>query len=199
MKSDIESVAIYARVSTRDKGQDVENQLPELRRYCRKMGWKVLAEYADQQSGATAKRPGFERMMEDARLRKFDLLLFWSLDRLTREGALATLKHLQKLTDYGVRWLSLKEEYLNTLGQFADAVISILATIARQEKQRISERTKTGLKRARRAGKTLGRPPRVVDRSRIQELRKQGLSLRQIGRKLDVSPVTVFRRLAANG
>jgi DNA invertase Pin-like site-specific DNA recombinase len=96
-------VAIYARVSTKDKGQETENQLAQLREFAGKQSWHIHHEYVDQLSGKTAGRPEFQRMFKDASQRKFDLVLFWALDRFTREGALATLQHLEALTAAGKR------------------------------------------------------------------------------------------------
>ena len=89
-------------------------------------------------------------MFADALARKFDLLLFWSLDRLSREGVAATLNHLERLTGYGVGWRSHTEEYLDSTGLFKDAVIAILATIAKQERIRRGERAKAAIQRLRR-------------------------------------------------
>ena len=94
--------AIYGRVSTRDKGQEVENQLVQLREFAGRQGWQVVAEYLDQASGSTSDRDQFKAMFQAASQRKFDVLLFWSLDRLTREGVLPTLQHLTRLSDYSV-------------------------------------------------------------------------------------------------
>ena len=85
----IERVALYARVSCKDGRQDTENQLVALREYCQKQGWQITAEYVDRETGGTSKRPQFQRMFAEARARKFDLVLFWSLDRLSREGVCA--------------------------------------------------------------------------------------------------------------
>jgi DNA invertase Pin-like site-specific DNA recombinase len=90
-------------------------------------------------------------MFADARARKFDLVLFWSLDRLSREGVSATLGHLERLSDYGVGWRSHTEEYLDSCGIFRDAVLGILATIAKQERIRRSERASAAIARLRRA------------------------------------------------
>jgi DNA invertase Pin-like site-specific DNA recombinase len=188
------TIALYARVSTRNK-QDTENQLRQLRSYARKQRWRITAEYVDKESGASADRPRFKQMFEDARQRKFDLVLFWSLDRLSREGVLETLNHLQRLTSYGVNWRSHTEEYLDSCGVFKDAVLSILATIAKQERVRLSERVKAGLERARSKGKALGRRPLVFRRDQVPVLRKQGLSLRQIAAKLGCSKQTVVNVL----
>src|SRR5207302_1262078 len=114
--------------------------------------------YVDHASGGSGDRQMFQEMFTDAAQRKFDLVLFWSLDRFSREGVLETLQYLQRLTNNGVDWWSLKEEYLRSVGIFRDAVLSILATIAKQERIRLSERVMAGLERARAEGKDLGRP-----------------------------------------
>lgn len=195
-------VAIYARVSTADKGQDTENQLRELRQFVGNRasdGWIVAGEYVDQMSGKTANRPEFRRLFQDAAERKFDLVLFWSLDRLSREGVVETLQHLERLKASGVQWWSLKEEYLRSIGPFADAVLAILACIAKQERIRLSERVKAGLDRARSQGKAIGRPKLVVDRHRVQVLHLQGLSHWDISQKLGISRASVGRILTGNG
>jgi len=150
--------AIYARVSTRDKGQDFTNQLLALREFAAKQGWNLYREYVDQVTGSTDERPEFRQVFQDASQRRFDVLVFWSLDRLSREGVLETLQHLQRLTSYGVAWRSFTEQYLDSTGIFREAVISILAAIAKQERVRVAKRTRAGLERVRREGKTLGRP-----------------------------------------
>ena len=191
----IEKVALYARVSTKDGRQDTENQLLQLRDYCRKQGWEIAGEYVDHETGGTSKRPHFQRMFADARVRKFDLVLFWSLDRLSREGVSATLNHLERLTGYGVNWRSFTEEYLDSCGLFRDAVLSILATIAKQERVRRSERATAAIARLRRQGKTehLGRPRLVVDKAKARKLHKEGQSVRRIASVLGVSPATAHR------
>src|ERR1700728_2479504 len=136
----IERVALYARVSTKDGRQDTENQLIALREYCAKQGWEIAGEYVDHETGGTSKRKHFQSMFADAKQRKFDLVLFWSLDRLSREGVSATIGHLERLQDAGVQWRWFTEEYLDSTGLFRDAVIAILAVIAKQERIRRSER-----------------------------------------------------------
>jgi DNA invertase Pin-like site-specific DNA recombinase len=97
-RAKIERVAVYARVSTKDGRQDTENQLIALREYCSKQGWEIAGEYVDHETGGTSKRQHFQKMFADARVRKFDLVLFWSLDRLSREGISSTLGHLERLS-----------------------------------------------------------------------------------------------------
>ena len=189
-------IALYARVSTKDKGQETENQLVQLREFAAKQGWTITREYIDRETGGTSDRAEFQAMFADASRRKFDLLLFWSLDRLSREGALETLQHLNRLTSYGVGYKSFTEQYLDSCGIFKDAVIGILAVIAKQERVRLSERTKAGLAVARSKGRQIGRPRLKVQPAEIARLKAKGLSLRAIGRELGVSEGSV-RRLAA--
>jgi len=189
-------IAIYARVSTKDKGQETENQSSQLQEFASKQGWEIFDNYVDRESGAKSDRAEFQRMFSDASKRKFDLVLFWSLDRLSREGVLETLQHLNRLTSYGVGFKSYTEQYFDSCGIFKDAVIAILATVAKQERVRLSERTKAGLAIARSRGKVIGRPRLQVQPAEIARLRSQGHSLRSIGRTLGVSEGSV-RRLVA--
>lgn len=120
------------------KRQDVENQRRQLREFSESQGWQIVAEYADEESGAKSDRAGFRRMRHDAAQRRFDVLLFLALDRFSRGGVLETLTYLQRLTKYGVNWRSYSEPYLDSCGAFRDAVLAILAAIAKQERIRIS-------------------------------------------------------------
>jgi DNA invertase Pin-like site-specific DNA recombinase len=195
----IEKTALYARVSTRDGRQDTENQLIQLREYCAKQGWRIFAEYVDHDSGGHSRRKHFQQMFADARARKFDLVLFWSLDRLSREGPAETLNHLNRLTDAGVNWRSYTEEYLDSTGLFRDAIIAVLAAVAKQERVRRGERAAAAIARLRKEGHAdrLGRKRLVVGHKleRVKQLHEQGLSLREIARQLRVSAMTVQRVL----
>jgi DNA invertase Pin-like site-specific DNA recombinase len=194
-------IALYARVSTKDKGQEHENQLRELREFVTRKasdGWVLAAEYVDKVSGKTAERPSFQRLFADASRRQFDMVLFWSLDRFSREGVLETLQHLQRLSSHGVEWFSYREEYLRSIGIFKEAVLAILACIAKQERVRLSERVNAGLNRARAQGKVLGRPRAAVRLDQVHRLRERGMSIRKIAAETGVSPMTVQRILASS-
>jgi DNA invertase Pin-like site-specific DNA recombinase len=192
-------VALYTRVSTRDRGQDTANQFAQLREFCKAQGWEIVQEYEDQESGANAERRQFRAMMNAAACRCFDVVLFWALDRLTREGALATLQYLNQLSSYGVGFRSFTEPYLDSCGIFKDAVIAILGTIAQQERRRMSERVRAGLDRAKtqgtRSGNSIGRPRAILQRDQVAELRRQGLSWSQIASRTGASAGTVRRCL----
>jgi len=200
--------ALYLRVSTRTdkrdddtarqrKRQEVDNQRRQLRQFCDIQGWEIVAEYVDEESGAKTDRAGFLRMWKEAAQRRFDVLLFWALDRFSREGVLETLTYLQRLNSYGINWRSHTEQYLDSCGVFRDAVLAILAAVAKQERIRISERTRAGLDRARekgtRSGRPIGRPRVVFRRDQVPELRREGLSWRQIAARLHTSPAAVRR------
>jgi len=111
--------------------------------------------------------------MADACQKKFDVLLFWALDRFSREGVVETHVYLKRLDDAGVRFRSFTESHLDSCGMFRDAVISILAVIAKQERVRISERVRAGLSRARaqgtRSGNPVGRSKAIFDRAKAVE------------------------------
>jgi len=189
-------VAIYTRVSGQSNRQDTENQALQLREYCERQGWDYV-EYTDRRSGARADRTAFQQVFEDARLKKFDLVLFWALDRFSREGVTETLNYLKVLDSYGVAWKSFTESYLDSTGMFKEAVIAILAAVAKQEHARLSERVVAGLRRAKREGKQLGRPKVIVDREKVREARSTGLSLRQIGDQFGISRTLVMNLLSA--
>jgi DNA invertase Pin-like site-specific DNA recombinase len=162
-------VAIYARVSTKDKGQDTENQLYQLREFAERHG-TIHQEYTDQESGGKAERSAFKQLLLDAYQQQFDLVVFWRLDRFSREGALATLRYLKELKDHEVNYKSFAEPYLDSLGPFGDVIVSMLATIAAQDLIKISENTKAALAKKKAAGMQLGAPTK--DFSTIDQLRR---------------------------
>lgn len=189
---------IYSRVSTEE--QTTDNQLRQLREYADRQGWNIIEEIQDVASGGKSaeERQGLKKVFTMARQRKFDVLLFWSLDRFSREGSRKTLEYLTKLDDYRVKWHSYTEEYISSLGIFADAIISLMACLAKQERIRISERTKARLARVKAKGKVLGRPTDVIaDTEQIRELRQSGHSLSEISQITGVSKTRVHRLLSA--
>lgn len=172
----MQKVAIYARVSKNDESQDPQNQLDPLRDYARALKGVVVEEYIDLASGGSGGRENFLRMLKDADKHRFDLVLVWALDRLSREGISNTLGYLERLKRNGVALKSLQESWLDTrdegLGQL---LLAIFSWVAQQERKRIVERTKAGLERAKKQGKKLGRPFGAKD-SKVR--RKSGYYLR---------------------
>jgi len=161
-------VAIYVRVSTRT--QESENQLIQLRKYCERSDWTIYKEYVDIISGKEEKRPEYDKLFTEAHQKKFDGVLFWALDRFSRSGTLFTLQKLNELDKLGIFWHSYQEPYFSSVGEFKDVVISIMATLAKIERKRISERTKAAFQKDKKGvtvsvkhGKKVGRSSIPVD------------------------------------
>jgi DNA invertase Pin-like site-specific DNA recombinase len=125
------------------------------------------------------------------------VVVVWALDRFSREGVMQTFEHIKRLKGFGVEFESFTEPHFRTTGSAGELMIAIAAWIAEQERNRISERTKAGMDRARRDGKHVGRPRKVLDRERVRQLHRQGRSTREIGAQLKVSAMTIQRILAA--
>jgi len=187
--------ALYCRVST--PAQDPNTQLDQLRAYAESAHLPVVAEYIETASGAQDDRPALKQLLEDARRRRYDLLVFWSLDRISRGGIARTLEILQRLQDHGVQFRSLTQPQLDTTGPLGEMMIAIFAALAQVERQVMLERTRAGLARARAQGKQLGRPRRIISLDRIGEMRQAGASTAEVARRLQVSAATVRRRLTA--
>ncbi len=158
---------IYCRVSKSDESQSVENQITPLRKMAESLGLEIVKEYADYVSGGNSNRPKFKEMMAEAKQHQFDLILVWSLDRFSREGISNTLHYLEELKRNGVALKSHQESWLDTSDEgMGQLLIAIMSWVARQERLRISERTKAGLLIARTNGKSLGRPNGAKDTKR---------------------------------
>jgi DNA invertase Pin-like site-specific DNA recombinase len=189
-----EKVAIYARVSTLDKGQDTEVQLRDLRAYAQTRGWMIKDEYVDQgQSGTKVRRPELDRLMNDARKRKVDLILCWRLDRLGR-----SLKHLiltlDELQSVGVGFVSYNEN-LDLTTSTGQLMFQLLGAFAEFERNLIKERVKAGLAYAKARGAKLGRPSPKFNEDELVRLRKTGLTIREIAERLNLKKSFVHKTL----
>jgi len=185
----LKRIAIYARVST-DR-QSTESQLNALREYAGKRAWAISKEYIDEgYTGSNTKRPAFNAMMADARKRKFDVLLVYKLDRLSRslKDLITTLDDLKSM---GIDFISY-DNGLDTTTPTGRLIFNVVGAVAEFEKDIIRERVRAGLENAKRKGKRLGRPPvssRLVDEAK--KLRSEGMSFRQIGKQLGIPESTV--------
>lgn len=161
-------VAIYARVSLEEgnkddrRYQEPENQLEPLREWAKRQGWEVYNEYVDRGSGADPNRPRFKEMLQEGMLLRFDVILVWKLDRLTREPLFVAVGRIQKLKERGIGIMSMTEEWLNTSksNPMADLLIAIMSWAAAEERRKISERTKAGIARRRNIGQWKGGRPK---------------------------------------
>jgi putative DNA-invertase from lambdoid prophage Rac len=158
-------VAVYLRVSTKD--QSVDNQLPQLEKWVADRGHELVAVYSENESAwKSGHQRELARLIQDAKKGRFNLVLTWSLDRLSRLGSLAILRLVHRLSTYGVRVVSHEESWTEAPGELAEILFAIAGWVARMESQRRSERTKAGLVRVRAAGVRLGRPPGAKDKKR---------------------------------
>jgi predicted site-specific integrase-resolvase len=162
-------VAIYARVSTDDKGQTPDNQLLQLRAWCERMGHPVVREYVEHEKGGKGieYRKQLAAMFAGAARREFDVLLVWSLDRFSREGMAATVAHLQRLASHGIAFRSFTEEHLSTENELVRNIL--LATCPRSQsssaKRSASERRPVSSELAQRVKSWAGRNSAMVTNS----------------------------------
>jgi len=192
-------VAIYARVSTTD--QTCDNQLRDLRDYCRARGWIDVREFIDTGiSGTKERRPALDRMMVEVKARRVDVLVVAAFDRFGRSvrhlvEALELFRHL------GVEFISLREQ-IDTGTSLGQAIYVIISAISALERSLIVERVKSGLRRARAEGKRLGRPRLRVDEHQLRIIASQNLPVRAAAKALGVSPssyLRLVRQQHANG
>ena len=188
-------IALYARISTKNNGQDPETQLMALRDYAQARKLEVFSEYTDVGiSGSKDSRPALNRLMADARKRRFDTLLVARFDRFARSTRHLVLA-LEEFTALGVDFISLSES-IDTSTPMGKMVYTVIAAVAELERSLIRERVVMGLQRAKAQGKKLGRPRgSAQDVKRIQQLKSEGLSIRQIASEMKISKSTVSRLL----
>ena len=163
--------AIWARVSTSD--QETENQLSNLEAWADAKKLEVVETYSINESAYRgAQRNALETMYLGAHQGRFEVLLVWSLDRLSREGIRQTLEIFNRLSGYGVQVLSYQVPWTASAGpEIRELMISITGWIANQYSRRLSENTKAGMARARANGKRLGRPPGAKDKKQRRSRR----------------------------
>ena len=187
-------VALYARVSTKNNGQNPETQLVALREYATNRGLEIADEYIDLGvSGSRDRRPELDRLMKAARARKIDAVVVARFDRFARstKHLVTALEEFQAL---GVDFISLGES-IDTSTPVGKMIFTVLGAVAELERSLIKERVAMGLERARKEGKPHGRPRRIFDRNKAQQMRDEGRSLREIGQILNVNKGTVAAAL----
>jgi DNA invertase Pin-like site-specific DNA recombinase len=191
-------VAIYARVSTVNHGQDVSMQTRELQQFATARGWQVAGEYIDAGvSGAKDSRPELNQLMADAHKRRFDVVCVWRFDRFARSVS-HLLRALETFEALGIDFVSYSEQ-MDTSTPAGKMVFTVLGAVAELERSLIVERVRAGLRNARAKGKRLGRPRVLVDAARIACLRELGRSIREIADELGYSRSLVHKTLANDG
>ena len=163
-------IAIYLRVSTTE--QDTGNQLLALSEWSNLRGYQIAEVYEEEESAwKVGHQKQLRRLLQDARKRKFDAVVVWALDRLSREGPLAILTLVNSLKLNGVKVISYQESWTEAPGEMGELLYALFGWVARMESQRRSERTKAGLARAIKEGKKLGRPPGTKDKRKRRKRR----------------------------
>jgi DNA invertase Pin-like site-specific DNA recombinase len=187
--------AIYARVSTKNHGQDISMQTRELEQFAAARGWNLVDSYLDLGiCGAKDKRPQLDRLMADAHRRKFDVVIVWKFDRFARSVS-HLLRALETFNSLGVGFVSLSES-LDTSTPAGKMVFTVLGAVAELERSLIAERVRAGLRNALAKGKRLGRPRAFVDAAEIGRLRSRGRTVREIAEELGYSRSLVHKTLA---
>ena len=180
--------AIYARVSTADQHNAI--QIRELTEYVERRGWELAGVYQDTMSGAKANRPGLDKLMADARQRRFDAVLVWKLDRFGR-SLVHCVSGIQELSSLGIRFIATSQGLdTDESNPASKLLLHILAAVAQFERELIRERTIAGLRVAKANGKQVGRPKRVFRRDELVRLREEGQSWRTIASRLGIPVMT---------
>jgi DNA invertase Pin-like site-specific DNA recombinase len=183
--------AVYVRISTEDQNTAMQND--ELPAYCAARGWAVTELYTDKMSGAKDRRPALDRLMADARKRKFDVVVVWRFDRFARSTS-HLLRALEEFSALGIDFVSLKEA-VDTSTPVGKLVFTVLAAVAELERSVTRERCTAGRKAAKRRGVRFGRPTTDVDTAKVGKLRAAGVSWRDLAEQLGQSKDTLRRAL----
>ena len=185
-------VALYARVSTSDKGQDPETQLLALREYAARRGFVPAGEYVDYASGTRDNRPQYQALLTAARQRQVDVVLVWHYDRFARSTQ-ALVQALHEFHRLGVDFIS-HQENIDTTTPQGELIFTVMASLAQFERALISERVKAGMARAKAQGKRISRAPLAEElQAQIVALAAEGLSIHQIGKQLGLGYGTVWK------
>jgi DNA invertase Pin-like site-specific DNA recombinase len=190
--------ALYARVSTDDRGQDPETQLRQLREYADRRGFAVAEEFVDVASGTRNDRPSYKRLLEAVRKRQVDVVLVWRYDRFARSTQ-ALVNALMEFRALGVDFISYQENVDTTTPQ-GELVFGMMANLAQFESSLIGERVRAGMARAKAQGKRVSRPPiPAATRRRIEELWREGRSINGIAKELGIAYGTAWNYVRATG
>ncbi len=185
-------VALYARVSTSDKGQDPETQLLALRAYAARRGFVPAGEYVDYASGTRDNRPQYQALLTAARQRQVDVVLVWRYDRFARSTQ-ALVQALHEFHRLGVDFIS-HQENIDTTTPQGELIFTVMASLAQFERALISERVKAGMARAKAQGKRISRAPLAEElQAQMVALAAEGLSIHQIGKQLGLGYGTAWK------
>jgi len=194
----MKKAVIYLRTSTEE--QYPENQLEECRRFAESRGYEVVSELVEQLSGwKDVSRPKYDEVRSMAHRGEVQAVIVWALDRWVRNRE-TLLDDVGYFPSVGVNFHSVREQYLEAvniegpLGKtIREFLYGLVGSIAEMESQRLSERTKRGMERARRQGKQIGRPKATFNRYRAAQLLAEGVSLGKIAAEIGSNKATILR------
>lgn len=181
--------AVYVRISTAEQNPELQNhELPE---YCSRRGWRVTEVYEDRLSGGKDRRPGLDRLMADARRRRFDVVVVWKFDRFARSTS-HLLRALEEFSALSIDFVSVTEA-IDTSTPAGKMVFTVLGAVAELERSIIRERVVAGQNAARRRGVKFGRPVVAVNAAQVAALRSSGMSWRAIAAETGIAKDTLRR------
>lgn len=192
----MKKVAVYCRVSTQE--QNVDSQLNAVKTYVERQGWKIVKTYKDEGvSGSQDNRDALNRLKKDClkARRGWDGVVVYKFDRMARSSS-HLLECLQLFHRHGIDFVSVTEG-IDTSSSVGKMVYTFLSAIAEFERSIIQERVKSGMERAKREGRHVGRPRVGVDVERVMKLRRDGLGVRKIADKIGVSHMTIHNVLSS--
>lgn len=190
--------ALYIRTSTDNQEESIKLQTKELTNFCNSKGYEIFEQYIDFGfSGSNTERPAFQRMMNDAEEKKFDVVIVTKIDRFAR-SIIDCLVSIQKLQDLGIQFTATSQA-IDTSSAMGKLTLNIMAAFADFERTMIRERMEHGRKEAEKRGVTCHRPRKELSRRKVEEYLKMNLSANSIGKIMHVNPATVTKRLSEWG
>ena len=188
-------VALYLRVSTEE--QDTIMQRMELSEYATKRNWEIYDIYEEKVSGNSKSRPELDRLANDAKKRKFDIILVWKFDRFARSLKML-VDSLEQFKELGIDFISYREN-IDTTTSMGKLIFHINSAYAEFERELIQDRVKAGIKAKRQKLRKLGdnswgrRPLERIKIVEINKLLQQGISVRKVAKELNMSTRTVWK------
>lgn len=189
-----QKVAIYARVSTSNKGQDLDTQLLPLQRYCKERDREITEIYTDIMSGSKESRPSLNQLLDDAQAHKFDTVIVFRFDRISRSTK-QLIDLLERFRKLNISFISINEN-IDTTTPAGSMMFTIIAAFAKFERDIISERVRFGIEKAKANGKQIGRKTIAVNTEKIIDYHCQGVSIREISKLSGVSKSKIHRILS---
>lgn len=186
--------AIYCRVSTQDKQESgLASQQLALENYCKAQSIRNYQIYSDKISGVKVSRPALDQLIQDCNAGRIDNVIVFSFSRFGR-----SLRHLIESMEYfqskNIGFISISEKF-DTTTSIGRVMFAIISALGQWEREQVSIRVKAGMENARANGKKIGASKKHTNPEIFLQLRRQGLTTREIAKIVKCSPATVVRML----